>query len=140
MGSNRSRRTRPRRFSAGLYRMRVRSCTARYWGSEIATITLELESTNLAHTGKRAVVEIDWRDPAERARGSQIFALAGNPIEDQWDAEFAYKGMAGREFYVEVTRELHIHIQQLATTHRMTVPMPSGEGRKSHKATRPARF
>jgi hypothetical protein len=106
---------------------------------QLAKIRLSLESANLEHWSRRAVVEIDWRDPAEKACGSQIFALAGNPIEYDEDAESACRGMYGREFYVEVTPDLRIHIQQLATTHRMTVPMESGHGRISDEGLRAQR-
>lgn len=136
MGSKSYGRTRSGMFRAGLYRMRVRSCTASYGGMHLAKIRLALESANLVHACKCAVVEIDWRDPAEKACGSQIFALAGHHIDDEVDAEYACRGMVGREFYVEVTRDLRIHIQQLATTHRMTVPMASGDGRISDEGLR----
>jgi hypothetical protein len=117
----------------------VARCEARYRGTGIAKIALEFESTDWSQAARRATIEIDWNDDAERARGAEIFAIAGNPISDDRDAERAAQGMRGREFYVEVTREGRIHVQQLATTHRMTSPMIAGRGRIADDGTRNTR-
>lgn len=127
------------KFRPGIYRMKVGKCQARYKWTGIAKIALEFESTDMRHATKRAVIEIDWTDAAERESAAEIFAIAGSPIEDDLDAENAIAGMRGREFYVEVTREGNIHVQQLATTHRATAPMVAGSGRIADEGTRGAR-
>jgi hypothetical protein len=120
----------------GIYRMVATACEVKRKRSQVVKCFLEFQPLDPHHSAQRAVIEVELGNEADRARAVQMYEMTGIMIEDEHDVNSACVEMLGREYYVELLRDGRFHVQQLATTHHMTTPMPGKIGQIAAGASR----
>jgi hypothetical protein len=119
-------------ISPAIYLARLTECVAEV---EVAwQVTFRFEIVRPMWERGALVFSVDTEWPDGRDYLSRVFAVAGLVVLSPVDLPVACREIVGKYFYVELGADGRMHVQQLATTFALTLPLREDSPFPDHNA------